>query len=130
MEMERGEMGMNEKGFTLLEVLFSLTIFTVCSLSIAGMLIVGKKAIANGNNSFTAVQAAKAQMELLRSSSITDSASDTCANMSVSSVRCEWSVRKGLPEQGLSTIDVTSSWNEGDRIRQIVLTTLRFNRDE
>ncbi len=121
---------MNEKGFTLLEVLFSLTIFTVCSLSIAGMLIVGKKAIANGNNSFTAVQAAKAQMELLRSSAIPESTSDTCANLSGSSVKCEWSVRRDVPEQGLSTIDVTSSWNEGDRIRQIVLTTLRFNRDE
>lgn len=130
MEMERGEMVINEKGFTLLEVLFALTIFSVCSLSIIGMLIIGNTAISNGNLSFTAVQGAKAQMELLRSSVIQNSTSDSCSTISLPSIRCEWYVKRDVPEQGLSTFEVTASWNEGDKARQLVLKTLRFDGNE
>lgn len=123
-------MVINNKGFTLLEVLFALTIFTVCSLSIAGMLIIGKKAASNGISSFTAVQASKAQMEIIRSSGVQNSATDICSTLTTLSIQCIWSVTKDVPEPGLSTINVTASWNEGDNIKQFVLETLRFNRNE
>lgn len=120
-------MALNKKGFTLLEVLFALTIFCVCSLSISGMLIIGKRSISNGNKSFNAVQAAKAQMELLRGSVLQTSSSETCSTLSESSIKCGWSVNKDVPEQGLSTLKVTATWNEGDRNREFVLTSLRFD---
>ncbi len=120
-------MALNEKGFTLLEVLIALTIFCVCSLSIAGMLLIGKRSISNGNNSFTAVQAAKAQMELLRGTVLQTSTGETCSTLSASSINCGWSVKKDVPMQGLSTLKVTATWNEGDRNREIVLTAVRFD---
>ncbi len=123
-------MALNKKGFTLLEVLFALTIFCVCSLSISGMLIIGKRSISNGNKSFTAVQAARAQMELLRGSVLQSSSGETCSTLSESSIKCGWSVNKDVPEQGLSTLKVTATWNEGnegDRNREFVLTSLRFD---
>ncbi|MDD5433898.1 MAG: prepilin-type N-terminal cleavage/methylation domain-containing protein [Nitrospira sp.] len=130
MEMGWGEVAVTNKGFTLLEVLFALAIFTVCSLSIAGMLIIGKKAASNGINSFIAVQASKGQMEILRSSGIQNSATDTCSTLSLSSILCVWSVKKDVPDPGLSTLEVTASWKEGDNNKQLVLKTLRFNRNE
>ncbi|MBI5193205.1 MAG: prepilin-type N-terminal cleavage/methylation domain-containing protein [Nitrospirae bacterium] len=120
-------MALNKNGFTLLEVLFALTIFCVCSLSIAEMLIIGKRSIANGNNSFTAVQAAKAQMELLRGSVLQTGTGDTCADLPESTITCEWSLKKDVPMQGLSTLKVTATWNEGDSNREIVLTAVRFD---
>lgn len=126
MAMGRGKMVITEKGFSLLEVLIALTIFSVCSMSITGMFIIGKKAVSNGNLSFTAVQGAKAQMELLRSSVIQNSTSDICSTMSLPSIRCEWSVKRDVPEQGLSSFEVTASWYEGNIARQLVLKTLRF----
>lgn len=130
MEMGWRKVAVTDKGFTLLEVLFALTIFTVCSLSIAGMLLIGKKAAVNGTNSFIAVQASKAQMERLRISAIQNNATDNCSTLSASSIQCVWSVKKDLPEHGLSTLEVTASWKEGDNNKQLVLKTMRFNRNE
>ena len=39
-------------------------------------------------------------------------------------------MNKDVPEQGLSTLKVTATWNEGnegDRNREFVLTSLRFD---
>jgi len=58
MAMDRRELDLREKGFTLAEVLIALTIFATGILSVAQMLMIGEKWVAGGHKSFTAVQTA------------------------------------------------------------------------
>lgn len=119
--------GINEKGFTLIEVLIALTIFSVGILSITGMLIIGTKGISGGSKSIIAVQAAKAQMELLRGSIGQNTSSDVCSTITTSTIQCAWSVKNDVPSEGISTLEVITTWYEGERKRDLVLTTLRFD---
>jgi len=127
MGMERGYLEMKEKGFTLIEVMIALIIFSIGALSIAGMFIIGEKGIKNGMKSFMAVQAAKAQMEILRHSDMNDSPNDNCSTLSLSNIQCTWSIKKDTPEEGLSLIEVIATWFEGEKERELVLTTIRFD---
>lgn len=129
MEMDWREMDLSKNGFTLIEIVIALTVFSIGVLSIIGMLVIGENGIKGGNKSFTAVQAAKAQMELLRASLIPDAISDTCSTLSESNIQCEWSVQKDDPAEGLSTIEVVATWQEGEKKRELVLTYLRFDND-
>ena len=126
MAMERREMDLREGGFTLAEVLIALTIFAIGILSITGMLMTGEKGVAGGNKSFTAVQKASSQMELLRGGIVSEVMGKTCSTGSTPTIECTYSVRKDVPAEGLSTLEVISAWHEGERKRQLVLTTLRF----
>lgn len=127
MAMGRSNVDLREHGFTLIEVMTALTIFSIGVMSIIGMFIMGEKGIAGGNRSFTAVQTARAQMELLRNSAVQSPTSDVCSTPSTSTIQCVWSVMKDTPEEGLSTLQVITTWYEGDKERQLVLTSLRFD---
>jgi len=127
MGMERGYLEMKEKGFTLIEVMIALIIFSIGALSITGMFIIGEKGIKNGMKSFMAVQASKAQMEILLRSDINDSLNNNCSTLSLSNIQCTWSIKKDAPEEGLSLIEVIATWFEGEKERELVLTTIRFD---
>lgn len=120
---------MSAKGFTLIEVTIALAVFSIGIMSIIGMLMIGEKGIASGNKAFTAVQAAKGQMELLRSSIPPDTSGDVCSTPTIPAVQCVWSVRKGVPAEGLATLKVIATWQEGEKERSLVLTTIRFEGD-
>lgn len=126
MALERRGMDLNEKGFTLAEVLIALTIFAVGILSITGMLMTGEKGIEGGRKSFTAVQTARSQMELLQEGMVSEVMGEPCATGSSPTIECAYSVRKDVPADGLTTLEVISSWHDGEQERQLVLTTLRF----
>ena len=67
MEMGRGQVVIIcSLGFTLIEVMIALTIFTIGLLGISGMLLIGETGIATGNRSLSAVQISRAQMEQLK----------------------------------------------------------------
>lgn len=126
MAMDRRKLDLREGGFTLAEVLIALTIFSIGILSITQMLMIGEKGIVGGNKSFTAVQIARSQMELLRGGIVSEVMGETCSTGSAPTIECTYSVKKGVPAEGLSTLEVISAWYEGERKRQLVLTTLRF----
>ena len=128
MAMDRRKLDLREGGFTLAEVLIALTIFSIGILSITQMLMIGEKGVVGGNKSFTAVQTARSQMELLRGGIVSEVMGEPCSTGSTPTptIECTYSVRKDVPAEGLSTLEVISAWYEGERKRQLVLTTLRF----
>ena len=126
MAMDRRKLDLREKGFTLAEVLIALTIFATGILSITQMLMIGEKWVVGGHKSFTAVQTARSQMELLRGGMISDVTEEPCATGSSPTIECTYSIRKDAPAEGLTTLEVISAWYEGEQKRQLVLTTLRF----
>lgn len=115
-----------ESGFTLIEVVIALAVFSIGILGIIGMLIIGEQGITGGSKSFTAVQAAKAQMELLRGSVKASTSGNICSTLYTVNIQCEWSANKDTPAEGLSTLEVITTWYEGDRKKELILRTLRF----
>ncbi len=131
MEMGWGQVVMSdnpEYGFTLIEVMIALTIFTIGILGISGMLIIGERGIMAGNKSHSAVQISKAQMEQLRGSPNIETGSGECTTIDTPEIQCQWTIRKDTPAAGLSEIEVKASWNEGDKKRELVLNTLKYIR--
>ncbi|MEK6538541.1 MAG: prepilin-type N-terminal cleavage/methylation domain-containing protein [Nitrospirota bacterium] len=118
-----------EYGFTLIEVMIALTIFTIGILGISGMLIIGEKGIMTGNKSHSAVQISKAQMEQLKGNPNIEAGSGECTTIDTTEIQCQWTIRKDTPAAGLSEIEVKASWNEGEKKRELVLNTLRFVKE-
>lgn len=118
-----------KSGFTLIEVMIALTIFTIGILGISGMLIIGEKGIMTGNKSHSAVQISKAQMEQLKGTPNVEAGSGECTTIDTPEIQCQWTIRKDTPAAGLSEIEVKASWNEGDKKRELVLNTLRFVKE-
>ena len=132
MEMGWGQVVMSdnpEYGFTLIEVMIALTIFTIGILGVSGMLLIGEKGITTGNKSLSAVQISKAQIEQLRGDSTIETGSGECTTIDTPAIQCQWTIRKDTPAAGLSEIEVKASWNEGVNKRELVLNTLRFTKE-
>ncbi|MCC6544618.1 MAG: prepilin-type N-terminal cleavage/methylation domain-containing protein [Nitrospirae bacterium] len=113
-------------GFTLIEVLIALTIFTIGILGISGMLLIGEQGIATGNKSLSAVQISRAQMEHLRGDSNIETGSGECTALYFPEIQCQWTIRGDTPAADLYEIEVRATWNEGDKKRELELKTLRF----
>ena len=116
----------NQNGFTLIEVVIALTIFTIGLLGISGMLLIGETGIATGNRSLSAVQISRAQMEQLKGKSNIEAGSGECTGLFSTDIECQWEIRGDTPSAGLYEIEVKTSWNEGERKREIVLNTIKF----
>ena len=113
-------------GFTLIEVMIALTIFTIGILGISGMLLIGENGVATGNRSLSAVQITRAQMEQLKGDSTIEAGSGECTALFSTDIECQWEIRGDTPSAGLYDIEVKASWNEGERKREIVLNTIKF----
>ncbi len=116
-------------GFTLIEVMIALTIFTIGILGISGMLLIGERGITTGNKSLSAVQISKAQMEQLKGDSPIETGTGECTAAHSPDIQCQWTIRGDTPAEDLYQIEVKTSWNEGGRKRELVLNTVRFIKD-
>lgn len=127
MEMGRSQVVMTAcVGFTLIEVLIALTIFSIGILGISGMLLIGERGISTGTKSLSAVQTSKAQMEHLKGDSNIEAGSGECTALYSPEIQCQWTIRGDTPAADLYEIEVMASWNEGEKKRELILNTLRF----
>ena len=120
------EWKINKNGFTLIEVMIALTIFTIGILGVSGMLLIGENGITAGNRSLSAVQISRAQMEQLKGKSNIEAGSGECTELFSTDIECQWEIRGDTPSAGLYEIEVKALWNEGERKRELVLNTLRY----
>ena len=120
------EWKINKNGFTLIEVMIALTIFTIGILGVSGMLLIGENGITAGNRSLSAVQISRAQMEQLKGKSNIEAGSGECTELFSTDIECQWEIRGDTPSAGLYEIEVKALWNEGERKRELVLNTIRF----
>ena len=120
------EWKINKNGFTLIEVMIALTIFTIGILGVSGMLLIGENGLTTGNRSLSAVQISRAQMEQLKGKSNIEAGSGECTELFSTDIECQWEIRGDTPSAGLYEIEVKALWNEGERKRELVLNTLRY----
>jgi len=130
MEMDGKGVAIGFRGFTLIEVAIALVVFSIGVIAIIGMLMIGEKGISSGDKSLVALQAARGQMELLRNSTPLDGSTGICTAVIPPSIHCWWSIKKGVPEEGMSTLEVFATWPEGGDEGRIVLTMTRFDAED
>ncbi|MFH0925205.1 MAG: hypothetical protein V1872_06175 [bacterium] len=124
---------LNNKAFTLLEVLFALGIFSYGLLAILGLLLVGIKGNGISKNQTTAIFLAEAMMEEIKKAGYgnTTNGSDTINSIGIadSIFKRSWDIDSSY---GASTekITVSVSWQDIDRNHTITLETLLSERND
>jgi prepilin-type N-terminal cleavage/methylation domain-containing protein len=128
------------KGFTFIEVIIALTLFSFGLLAITGMFGVSTQALQSGGSRTKAVLLAQEKLEQLKSlpyHHIMFTPSDEDPNDLLHTVRedhgpiqLSWSVQKDRPMAGLSVLTVEAVWRvSGGRIKSVKFVTLRTELD-
>ena len=116
-------MGMRQGGFTMVEILISLTILTIILLGIAGMGTTADREFGTAEKNLLALQTAKDRMEGLRDAEGNASGEET----SQSGVEYVWDTRLNVPEAGMATLKVTASWTDEGKEFSVRLVRLRYS---
>lgn len=119
-------------GFTLIEVLIAMAIFSIGILAVAGMQLWNVKNNTTGNITTQATLLARAQMEQLKNvSDVTTLASAVDPNNPMDEngnaggiFTRSWVVTNPLGGNATRQIQVTVSWTKGGPMRSIVLTSI------
>ncbi len=113
----------SKEGFTLIEVLTSMVIFSIGVLGLAPLIIATIQGNSFGDDMTRATLLAQGKIEELRNVNydLMSSGQDT-----VGTVQRQWTVQKDVPSIGISQITVQTSWvDEEGNTHLVTLTTLR-----
>ena len=99
------------RGFTLLEVMVALVIFTIGLLGLAGMQIMAIKGNSFGQQMTVASTIAQNQLEAMRESagSLSDG-NDTVTDQNGITYTRTWTVTADSPDTNMDTVLITVSW--------------------
>ena len=120
------------KGFTLMEVLITIAIFSIGVLAVASMQYWSTRNTSSGNIMTTATNLARAQMETLKSvPDVTTLANGSDPNNPINAdgnpggiFTRSWVVSNPLGGSGSRQIDVTVGWNRNGKDHSAVLTSI------
>jgi prepilin-type N-terminal cleavage/methylation domain-containing protein len=113
-----------ESGFTLIEILVTLTILTIGVLALSRMMPAGSVTMSQARKTTAAMQAAAQKIEDLKAA---DWFSSTLAagtyTDNVRPFTRTWTITDDSPMTGLKTITVTATWEVQGATRSSVVTT-------
>lgn len=117
------------KGFTLLEVLIAVVLFTAGTIALITALNSGIFSVGDVEKTRLALNIAQANMELIKNKSFTDIDTDTeisnlVSNLGFSDFTVSGNVAEG---QNPMQADVTAAWNVRGGVTSVTLTTLVAN---
>ena len=132
LEMNRGIQPAGNKGFTLIEVLITMAIFSIGVLAVASMQYWSVRNTASGNIMTTATNLARSQMETLKSvPDITTLANGADPNNPIDAdgnpggpFTRTWVVTNPLGGSGTRQLQVTVGWGRYGQNRNAVLTSI------
>jgi len=114
------------KGFTFLEVILSLAIFSFGLLAITGMFGVSNQALQSGGNRTKAILLAQEKLEELKNLPYPQLISTPMEeDEERGSIQLVWSVQKDSPRVGLSVVAVKAVWRaSGGQTQSVSFVTL------
>jgi type IV pilus assembly protein PilV len=122
----------NERGFSLIEILIALAIFSFGILAVAQLQLLNNRNNTNGNVMTMATLLARQQMEILKSeadvttlSSGADPNNPITANGNPGGIFTRsWTITNPLGGSTSRRVDVTVSWRRQGGSRSVVLTSI------
>ena len=116
-------------GFTLLEIMISLVLFSVGTLAIMSLMQRAHAGIADGENVLIATHLAQWKLEALRNDAYADIASESKASITTPSgyTRFSQAVTVTTPQTNLKQIVVTVYWDTPGSEADVSLQTHRYN---
>ena len=100
-------------GFTLIEVLVTMVIFSISSLAITLLMTKHSKLVALNSQSSEAIALAQDKLEDLRTSNfatLAPSGSTSKTSPKGTAYTANWTVQQNTPTTGMSTLTVTVTW--------------------
>ena len=132
-QQQQNRSALTDRGFTLIEVLIAIAIFSVGILAVAKMQYWNVRNNTTGNMTTQATMLARQQMEALKSQDIEDLTTGTTpdpnnpidedGNPGGIYTR-QWRVTNPLGGTSSRQIQVTVSWNRNGQNRSVVLTSI------
>jgi type IV pilus modification protein PilV len=102
----------NQGGFTILEVLIAVSVFSFALLALAQMQIMAIQTNATSQQRTTAITLAQDKMEILKRLPYTQiSTGNDVSGLFARS----WNVQNDFPSSGMKTINLTVSWAAGSK---------------
>ena len=118
-----------EKGFTLVEVLIAVSIFSVGLLAVAMMLDTAIQYNSSARFITEATEIAHAQMENLMSSPYDDAnleeASSPYGPNPIANYNVSWSVRENVPMSAMKTISLSVTWSSRGENKSLTIISLK-----
>ena len=127
----------NQSGFTLIEIMIAMVVFSIGLLGVAAMQIAAVKGNSSSNGLTEAATIAQNKMEELMILDNYQTDPDltngphvlpgTVSGATSISYNISWNITDNTPPPAttLKTISVTVNWNQGGRTRQVVLDSLK-----
>ncbi len=112
----------DKEGFTLIEILIAVAIFSIGILAIGSMQLWSVKNNTTGNITTQASMLAKAKIEELKNTGDVTTLTNGADTDSI--FTRQWQITNPLGDNESRQIEVTVSWNRRGQNRSVVLTTI------
>lgn len=119
---------MDERGFTLIEVVTAMTLIVIALIPIMLMFNTGVRSTDKASYHSVALGLAQERIEQLRDTAYNDLASVTDSSITISGATFNRTVTVTTPESNLKKIVVNVSWTYNSANRSVSLTTYRTSR--
>jgi type IV pilus assembly protein PilV len=119
----------SEKGFTLVEVLIAVSIFSVGLLAVAMMLDTAIQYNSSARFITEATEIAHSQMEQLMNSPYDDASLDEASSPygpnPIANYNVSWTVRENVPMSSMKTISLSVAWNNRGENKSLTINSLK-----
>ena len=118
-----------EKGFTLVEVLIAVSIFSVGLLAVAMMLDTAIQYNSSARFIAEATEIAHSQMEQLMNSPYDDASLDEAFSpygpTPIANYNVSWTVRENVPMPAMKTISLSVAWTNRGESKSLTINSLK-----
>jgi type II secretion system protein I len=122
-------MKLSQNGFSLMEVLVAMVIFSISALAVTSLMFNHTKLVSLNAQSSEAIALAQDKLEDLRTMNFTSLGSNSAPPMTKkgTTYTTSWTVQQNTPTTGMATLTVTVAWNHKGVAKSYVTKSIFSN---